>query len=354
MAKITIPNITAGYASVAALNENFQAIEDALNNEVLYRDNPIGEANHMSSDLDMNGKRILNAIASSGEGFQWLGPWTTATSYQVNGLVSSSGSTYICLVSHTSGTFGADLATGKWELLAAQGASGAGTGDMLKSENLSGLASNATARANLGAAQLGANSDITSLASPALGEATAITQAANDNSTKVATTAYADRLKIDTIISFGTTYTVSGTPSEIEFTGIPATARRITILAHTLSTTGNPGYGLQLGTSASYLTTGYQYSIGYWNAGYNPTNTMFKFVPTTVTAPERWDYVITLSLQDASSNTWFYTLNSQLQDQSVPYHGTGFITLSEKLIRLKILFESANAFDSGVVNITWE
>jgi hypothetical protein len=40
------------------------------------------------------------------------------------------------------------------------------------------------------AAETGANIDITSLASPAIGAATATTQAANDNSTKVATTAF--------------------------------------------------------------------------------------------------------------------------------------------------------------------
>ena len=45
-------------------------------------------------------------------------------------------------------------------------------------------------------AMAGANTDITSLASPALGSATATTQSANDNSTKVATTAYADRLGV--------------------------------------------------------------------------------------------------------------------------------------------------------------
>jgi len=48
----------------------------------------------------------------------------------------------------------------------------------------------ATARATLGAAKSGANTDITSLSSPALGSATATTQTAGDNSTKVATTAY--------------------------------------------------------------------------------------------------------------------------------------------------------------------
>lgn len=50
----------------------------------------------------------------------------------------------------------------------------------------------AAARLALGAAKSGANTDITSLASPSLGSATATTQTAGDGSTKVATTAYVD------------------------------------------------------------------------------------------------------------------------------------------------------------------
>lgn len=48
----------------------------------------------------------------------------------------------------------------------------------------------ATARTTLGAAASGANTDITSLNAPALGGATATTQAGGDNTTKVATTAF--------------------------------------------------------------------------------------------------------------------------------------------------------------------
>lgn len=50
----------------------------------------------------------------------------------------------------------------------------------------------AAGRTALAAAASGANTDITSLASPALADATADTQTPGDNSTKVATTAYAD------------------------------------------------------------------------------------------------------------------------------------------------------------------
>lgn len=60
MAKITIGDILSGYASTAALNTIFQAIEDELNSKVLYRDNPVGEPNQLESNIDMNSNRIVN------------------------------------------------------------------------------------------------------------------------------------------------------------------------------------------------------------------------------------------------------------------------------------------------------
>jgi hypothetical protein len=61
MAKVTLSDITSGYASVSSLNATFNAIEDEFNNNVLYRDNPSGEPNTMENDLDLNNNDILNA-----------------------------------------------------------------------------------------------------------------------------------------------------------------------------------------------------------------------------------------------------------------------------------------------------
>ena len=192
MAKLVLNNITSGYASVEALNDNFTLIETALEN-TLSRDGTT--PNSMSADLDMNGRGILNATsvmvngvnlatlttvataaaasaaaalvsennaaasevaaetaASQVVDWEYLGAWVTTTPYKVNNIVyeSTNGASYICLVDHTSGTFSTDLGAGKWGLLALRGGAGAGTGDMLKSENLSGLADYTTARSNLG------------------------------------------------------------------------------------------------------------------------------------------------------------------------------------------------------------
>ena len=86
---------------------------------------------------------------------QWRGGWETTTDYEVNDLAREAGSTYICMELHTSGNFSTDLAAGRWQLFAAQGIAGPGTGDMLAANNLSDLASAATARANLGATTVG-------------------------------------------------------------------------------------------------------------------------------------------------------------------------------------------------------
>jgi hypothetical protein len=60
MAKITLDTILSSFASTSLFNTNFQAIEDEMNDKILYRDNPMGEANEMLNDLDMNSNDILN------------------------------------------------------------------------------------------------------------------------------------------------------------------------------------------------------------------------------------------------------------------------------------------------------
>lgn len=59
MAKITLNQPAGGY-NLSAINANFQTLQDLLNNQVLFRQNVVGEPNQMGNDLDMNGFRILN------------------------------------------------------------------------------------------------------------------------------------------------------------------------------------------------------------------------------------------------------------------------------------------------------
>lgn len=159
--KPTVTTISSGFASNTQLNTNFAAIRDAFDNTLsLDGSSP----NAMQADFDLNGNALLNVGSIDADNLtlngqtvtelssvpEWRSAWLTGTSYAKNDLVSEAGNAYICLVAHTSGTFATDLTALKWELFAAKGAAGAGTGDMVAANNLSDVANITTARANLG------------------------------------------------------------------------------------------------------------------------------------------------------------------------------------------------------------
>jgi len=52
------------------------------------------------------------------------GAWVTGAAYSVQDFVSTAGSTYLCAVAHTAGTFATDLSAGKWTLIASKGDKG--------------------------------------------------------------------------------------------------------------------------------------------------------------------------------------------------------------------------------------
>lgn len=61
MSKLILSDVAAGY-NLQKINDNFDKIQDALNNGVLWRENPVGEANQMENLLDMNGNRVINVV----------------------------------------------------------------------------------------------------------------------------------------------------------------------------------------------------------------------------------------------------------------------------------------------------
>ena len=75
------------------------------------------------------------AGAAGVSGLNWRSAWLTSTAYAVNDGVSNDSSSWICIQAHTSDAasepgVGGSYAT-YWEILAAQGADGAGTGDVV-------------------------------------------------------------------------------------------------------------------------------------------------------------------------------------------------------------------------------
>lgn len=59
MAKINILNIASGY-NINFINTNFANIKTALENQVYYRNNPVGEVNTLETDMDVNSRLVYN------------------------------------------------------------------------------------------------------------------------------------------------------------------------------------------------------------------------------------------------------------------------------------------------------
>lgn len=89
------------------------------------------------------------ALAAENSLLEWKGAWLTATAYDPSDIVQESGNSYVCVTGHTSGTFATDLGAGLWELFAAKGSAGAGSGDVLAANNGSDFASDVSFRTNL-------------------------------------------------------------------------------------------------------------------------------------------------------------------------------------------------------------
>jgi hypothetical protein len=62
MSKIVLTKLS-GNNDLAQLNNNFQKIADTLNEDVLFRNNPEGEPNHLTGTLDLDGNSIVNVTA---------------------------------------------------------------------------------------------------------------------------------------------------------------------------------------------------------------------------------------------------------------------------------------------------
>lgn len=92
--KIELDSVESGYG-LSKINDNFQKIEDELNNRVLYRDNTNGAPNAMDNPLDMNGERIYNLPrpSSASEPLRLIDAAEIAAGgeFPINLTISSSG-----------------------------------------------------------------------------------------------------------------------------------------------------------------------------------------------------------------------------------------------------------------------
>jgi hypothetical protein len=149
--------------------------------------------------------------------------------------------------------------------------------------------------------------------------------------------------------------TTSGTA--IDFTGIPAGVRRITVMFDGVSFNGSDGASIQLGDSGGIETTGYSgvtgISVGASTGAGTGNSTGVKVIYDGTAASDNCSGVVTIVNQ--SGNKWLLSgLVSRNNGSLQVYTIVGSKTLSDVLDRLRFKIDGASSFDAGTINIMWE
>ena len=153
-------------------------------------------------------------------------------------------------------------------------------------------------------------------------------------------------------IQSGTAIAASGT--EVNITGIPSWAKRITLMVSDLSTNGTAGVHVRVGTSSGIVSTGYTSAHGTitgTNLTDVNTNTIyFYFIDNNAATDLMYG---TITLYNISGNTWVAYSNSTTSSVRARI-ATGSVTLSGTLDRIQLFNDGIVAFDAGIVNIFYE
>ena len=155
-----------------------------------------------------------------------------------------------------------------------------------------------------------------------------------------------------TLITSGTAVSASGT--SVDFTGIPSTAKRITVMLNVVALTpATQTYILQVG-AGSVTTSGYTSANSFIAPSTSSGNITTGFpVNRSVGSATPFSGIATICL--LGSNTWTFssitadTLNGQ------NHFGAGAVTLSGTLDRVRLTTVGGTAsYNAGTINIFWE
>lgn len=189
------------------------------------------------------------------------------------------------------------------------------------------------------------------LSSPAFtGAPIAPTQTAQDNSTKLATTAYVDGKMV-----LGTAVNATGT--SIDFTGIPSWAKRITVMFNGVSTNSTSGIVVQVG-NGTIQTTGYSSSASaFINNAAPSVSVLFSngFVIYDDNVSDLTTLTMEICLFDGNKYVSVHNGMTNGSTRTASKNGSGSVTLSGPLDRLRITNSNGTSvFDAGQINIMYE
>ena len=147
----------------------------------------------------------------------------------------------------------------------------------------------------------------------------------------------------------------SGT--SIDFTGIPAGVKRITIMFKGVSTNGTSNPQIQIGDSGGVETTSYtsvSASVVNASASVVTASTTGFLLAATNGAASVFDGSITLSLENSGAFSWVFS-GTITGGPNVNHSNAGSKSLSAELDRVRITtVNGTDAFDAGAINISYE
>lgn len=154
------------------------------------------------------------------------------------------------------------------------------------------------------------------------------------------------------ITSVGAVASTSGT--SIDFTSLPSTAKRLTLMFSGVSTSGTDNILVRLG-SGSVTTTGYvsQGGVIYGtNLCASASSTAGFIIYASGATITRYGIMV---LAHLGSNTWTSSLN--MGDSAAPsvVSGSGSVTLGGAIDRLRVTTTGGtDTFDAGSINLFYE
>ena len=148
--------------------------------------------------------------------------------------------------------------------------------------------------------------------------------------------------------------TTSGT--SIDFTGIPAGVKRVTLLGHSVSGSGTDEFMVQLGDSGGIETSGYLGRYGRISGtGAATEGSTAGLIMFNDAAALLNEIVVQLWLQDATNNTWASAHVITVQSTTIMSWGGGTKALSGTLDRIRLTHVSgSDTFDAGAASIQFD
>ena len=149
------------------------------------------------------------------------------------------------------------------------------------------------------------------------------------------------------IITTDTTQaTTSGTA--FNFTSIPSTVKRISVLFRGISLSGSDGLLVQLGTSGGLVTSGYA-SLSHWGGG--GLSSTSGFMVDGVGNANIMSGIMTIA--HMGSNIYVAS-HSCKYNTSNGVFGGGDVSIGGTVDRLTVTRSGSNTFDAGSINIMYE